>query len=197
MRVSSTMYPGNVLQLRDLARTKLLAILEQEGPLTIYDIYARVEKLFPENCDPSVACRHRKTVSDSDTEWHHQVRWALEDLKHNELAFNSATGRPWVRIGDDYLRLLDGSEVMIRHGTRFRLLLPCSLRDTPISRTRGCSLPGSCVVTVTDRSPVWDPNGYVRWFFVIASDAGVLSRTAGWIRKADLRADRAEWLGST
>ncbi len=197
MRVSSTRIPENILQLRGLARLKLLEVLEQEGPLTIYDIYPHVERLFPENCDPLVPCPHRKSISDSDTEWHHQVRWALDDLKLNELAFNSATGRPWVRIGDDYLRLLNGSQVVIRHGTRFCLKRPCPLRNTPISGTHGRSLPRSSVVTVTDRLPVWDPNGYVRWFFVIASHAGPLSSATGWIRKADLRADRAEWLGTT
>lgn len=191
----SNIYPKHVRQLRQLSRAPLLSILEHEGSLTIYELYDKIEALFPANCDPSVPCRHMGTETPWNTEWHHQVCWALRDLCQNELVFNSAVLRSWIRIGDDWLRLLDGSEVEIKHGAKFKTTRPYRLKDNPDTRSGGSWLAAESTLTVTDRNPVWDKNQYVRWFFVRVCPSGQSSGMLGWVRKADLRAQSALWLG--
>ena len=64
---------------REAAKDAIPAALV-DGPLKMADLYEMMVYVAPELCDDGIPCKHNGKKY-AASEWRHQVRWALQDLK--------------------------------------------------------------------------------------------------------------------
>jgi hypothetical protein len=148
----------------------------------------------PESCDDGVPCT---CGSNLEPEWRHAVRWALEDLRNDGWAFNSAKSRPWTYIAPDVL-MMDDVRIDVREGLRFRVRMSgrprkIGLRALGQSRVNwlnaGDSIElGNAPPRLTQRESTPEVSYLAR----ITSRG--FSREEGWIPKRELIAPVVEWM---
>ena len=79
----SKKYPKKVTDIRELAKKEIPKILQEE-PLTTAFILSRIKERYSKYCDDNYFCQCGK-ISGRQPEWKHQVRWAIQDLKHYSI----------------------------------------------------------------------------------------------------------------
>ena len=79
-------------EVRNLAKEIIPRLLRTSGPWPMADIYASVQNASEELCDDAFPCEHKGQPYGAP-EWRHQVRWALQDLKHEGVARGLARGQ--------------------------------------------------------------------------------------------------------
>jgi len=76
-------YSQSVTEIRKLAKNTIIEILKNK-PLQSGEILARIEKKFPNQCNPEILCVCKGNKQERP-EWQHQVLWAIQDLKYSKI----------------------------------------------------------------------------------------------------------------
>ncbi len=85
---------GDPRELRKLCRENLRMMLTK--PSNIQEIYSDVIARFPSECSDANMCTCGG-ISGTQPEWKHQVRWALQDAKHQGFVSYDRSTKLWSR----------------------------------------------------------------------------------------------------
>lgn len=88
------MVSRDLKELRKKCRHFLLTLLSES--MQISKVYLGVRAEFPQLCNDRILCSCGEVIR-TDPEWHHQVRWALQDLKFKGLVRYDNLTRRWSR----------------------------------------------------------------------------------------------------
>ena len=75
-------YPEKIRKVRQISKKIIPKILKNK-PMQVSKIIEYIKQQHPDLCDDSVKCECGGIVR-KNTEWKHQIRWAIADLKYSE-----------------------------------------------------------------------------------------------------------------
>ncbi len=89
-------YSENIRSIREVARYDILLLLGKK-PKTSVEIFKFIKSNSGNLCDDSITCVCGKSYGERP-EWKHQIRWALQDLKHyGKIDFNKQTKKYFLK----------------------------------------------------------------------------------------------------